>query len=140
LAQKAKKRIVLDTNILISAFVYPGGAITEIMDEAISGLHDVFISYGVIEELSRVLMLKFEKNKAYTDGLAEFLASVFNVVPVTLNLSGICRDPMDDKILAAAVEHKADYIITGDKDILELKKYKGIIMVTASDFIKTGNL
>jgi len=47
---------------------------------------------------------------------------------------------MDDKVLAAAVEYEVDYIITGDKDILELKKYKGITMVTASDFIKRGKL
>ncbi len=52
-----------------------------------------------------------------------------------LSITGICRDPKDDKLLACAVEGNADYIVTGDIDILDIGSYKGVKIVTPKDFL-----
>ena len=56
-----------------------------------------------------------------------------NVQP-TEPLSGVCRDKDDDIVLACALEAAVDYLVTGDKDLLILKKFRGIRIVTPRDF------
>ena len=58
---------------------------------------------------------------------------------VVKDVEGICRDPEDDKFISCAIPGSADYIVSGDKDLFDLKKYKSIKIIKASDFIKMFN-
>jgi putative PIN family toxin of toxin-antitoxin system len=67
----------------------------------------------------------------------EELISLFNIVAEKVKLKkieSICRDPKDDFLLAMAKESKADYLITGDKDLLEIKDYRNTKILTATNF------
>jgi len=56
-------------------------------------------------------------------------------VPGDLELTGACRDPKDDRFLARAVEGKAHYLVSSDKDILDMKSYRGVAIVNPGQFL-----
>jgi hypothetical protein len=56
-------------------------------------------------------------------------------VPGTLDLSGACRDPMDDKFLARAVEGRAHYLVSSDRDLLEMRRYQDVAIVNPGQFL-----
>jgi putative PIN family toxin of toxin-antitoxin system len=60
----------------------------------------------------------------------------FEVVEVTKEIKGVCRDPADDKFLSCALSASAGYIISGDKDLCALNRYKSVRIVSPSDFLK----
>ena len=126
--------LVLDTNVLISAIVFKGvpEKILElcILENKFVGV----ISPEILAELINKLKLKFD----FPDDLIKEWEMILkntlkNVLP--FYKTKICRDPDDNKILDLALFSGADYIITGDKDLLSLGKYKDIIIITPADFI-----
>jgi putative PIN family toxin of toxin-antitoxin system len=68
--------------------------------------------------------------------LREEILPFFEVMEVREKVKGICRDPGDDKFISCAVSAGADFIVTGDKDLMAVKRYKSVKIVTASDFLK----
>lgn len=60
----------------------------------------------------------------------------FEVVDIQEEISGSCRDPEDDKFLACALSASADYIVSGDKDLCDMRRYKSIKIIKVSDFLK----
>ena len=62
------------------------------------------------------------------------------MINVSEHVKGACRDPEDDKFISCAISANADYIVTGDKDLSDLKKYQFIRIIHASDFIKMFDL
>lgn len=80
---------------------------------------------------------KFAKEKGLKD--APLLLNVINattIMPTAGRLKGICRDPKDDQILETALNGKANYLVTGDDDLLALGKYKEIEIITPAKFLK----
>jgi len=63
------------------------------------------------------------------------LLPYFTVIEIEEEVSGICRDANDDMFLAAAVNAKASFIVTGDKDLLELENFRSIRIVTAHEYL-----
>lgn len=131
-------KIVCDTNILISAFVFPGGPPEEIIQGVIVGDYLLGISDEIITELERVLHKKFFWPADKINRVKEFLArNAEKVYPVTT--IKVIKDEPDNRILECAAEFGADFIVSGDKHILQLKKYKHnksiIKIVTAMDFL-----
>jgi len=89
----------------------------------------------ILQEFKRVLIKKFSAtiNEARS-ALKIVSEAVHSVVLPSQSEHGVCRDPDDDTILACALEARADYLVTGDIDLLELKIFKGIRIVTPRDF------
>lgn len=88
----------------------------------------------VIGEFQDKLANKFKHEPEEISEAVNLLHSRMKVVePPTLKHS-VCRDPDDDNILAAAVKGKCDYIITGDKDLIVLKQYEGIDILSPKSF------
>lgn len=129
-------RFVFDTSTVISALLFrdsvPGRALYFALAHGI-----ILISSETIVELTEVInRQKFDKYLADSER-ADFLKSLLaraELVEV-LEDSKICRDPKDDKFLNLASSGKANFIVTGDDDLLILKSYRGIQILNAKDFL-----
>jgi putative PIN family toxin of toxin-antitoxin system len=132
---------VLDSTILVSAFLTPGGVADALVDYARAGRFAGVLAEDILAETARVLLKtpRIRQRYPYTDadvhdylqGLrqAAFLVSDFP------SLSGIVRDPNDDMILACAVAASASHVVTRDDDLLSLGTYESISIVTPEAFL-----
>lgn len=120
--------MVLDTNVLVSAFFWRGNE-REVVRAAVGRRFEAVISMATIRELEGVLIEGFEvpdgTARAYCLLLA--VASLF-VSPPKFRRQ-VCRDPDDDRVLEAAVAVGPDRIVSGDKDLLDMRSFQGIQIV-----------
>lgn len=125
--------VVLDTNIIVSAVVF-GGLPREILGLVIAKKISAVISSVLSAELWDVLSReKFSVDTLDLEMLKETIKDDFVLVqPKTTVI--ILKDDPDNRVLEAAIEGNCDFIVTGDKDLLGLKEYKGIKIVSAADF------
>jgi len=141
--KKPKKiiRVVLDTNVLISALLFKG-ELSRIVGLWQKGKIIPVISKETFDELRTVLEYsKFSLSRAEIKSLIEHdILPFFEVVNVSKHVKGTCRDPEDDKFISCAIAASVDWIVTGDKDLSDLKKYHSIRIIHASDFIKMFDL
>ena len=139
MGKKPKKiiRVVLDTNVLISALLFKG-ELTRMVGLWQRGKMIPIISKETFDELRTVLEYpKFSLSRAEIKSLIEQeILPFFEVVNVSKHVKGACRDPGDDKFISCALSANADYIVTGDRDLSDLKKYQSVRIIHASDFIK----
>jgi putative PIN family toxin of toxin-antitoxin system len=137
--KKPKKiiRVVLDTNVLISALLFKG-ELSRIVGLWQKGKIIPVISKETFGELRTVLEYpKFSLSRAEAESLIEHeILPFFEVVNVSKHVKGAYRDPGDDKFISCALSADADCIVTGDKDLSDLRKYQSTRIIDASDFIK----
>ena len=135
--KKKIRRVVLDTSVLISSLLFRG-EVSKLVDLWKKGAFIPVISKGTFEELETVLDYpKFGLSKEEkVEMIAEEILPFFEVVEVRQEVKGICRDPADDKFISCAVSAGADFIVTGDKDLMEIKKYRSVKVLSASDFLE----
>jgi putative PIN family toxin of toxin-antitoxin system len=137
--KKPKKiiRVVLDTNVLISVLLLKG-ELSRILGLWQKGKIIPIISKETFDELRTVLEYpKFSLSRAEIKSLIEHqILPFFEVINVNKHVKGACRDPGDDKFISCAISANADCIVTGDKDLSDLKKYQSVRIIHASDFIK----
>ena len=131
-----KTKVVIDTNILISALGWEGNP-RKILDKIEKGEIEALTSPKQWEELSRVLdypHLRFssEQKEKIKATLTEFFTFVHPKEEITI----ITSDPQDNRILECAQEGGGDYIISGDEHILSLKEFNGIKIKTPAQFLK----
>lgn len=128
-------RAVLDTNVLVSAVLLQHSVPRRVFDYVILKAR-LLLSVAVIAELSDVLIRpKFDRYLSADDRL-EFLAKTIRDaenIDVDLTLTD-CRDPKDNKFPELAVSGSATHVVTGDADLLALNPFRGISIVTPSDF------
>jgi len=130
-----KKKLVLDTNILISALGWKGKP-NEIFRKVLNEEFELIISRKQIEELKEVMNYpKFSFAEEQKSRFITLLLNVAKVVEISNKLKVIKEDPDDDVILETAVENNADFIISGDDHLLKLKEYSNIKIVTANEFL-----
>ncbi len=119
--------VVLDTNVMVAALVTTG-LCHELLHRTIR-LRVLASSDPLLRELEDSLRGKFEVTPATSAFLTAFRASIRVVEPLPLPRR-VCRDAADDVVLATAVAARADMLATGDQDLLVLKRYEGIPIVT----------
>jgi len=129
-------RLVLDTNIFISALGW-GGRPGKVLKSCISGRHELLLSLELLEELASVLRHpKFDfipvEKKVH---LLKNLAIISEIVRPAIKLNVIPEDPADNKVLECAVAGAADYIISGDAHLLDLKQYSKVRIISAEEFV-----
>jgi len=125
-------KIVLDANVIIAAFAARG--LCESIMEVCLSEHEIVLSDDLFDEILRNLRLKIKLSANIVDNIGELLHEYANIsIPVRL-ASDVCRDPNDIKILGLAVASDADYIVTGDKDLLVLKSFQGIPILNPRSF------
>lgn len=130
-----KKRVVLDTNILISALGWKGNP-RNIFNKAIDGEFELVLSHKQLSELLRVLSYpKFKFSSEQKDRFLSILLGIVMLVKTKHSINVIKEDPDDNVILEPANEMKIDYIISGDGHLLKLKEFKGTRIVTPKQFL-----
>ncbi|MXY23259.1 MAG: putative toxin-antitoxin system toxin component, PIN family [Acidobacteria bacterium] len=132
------ERVVIDTNVLISAALQPSGSPRAVIDALRETGGILLFSDETFDELrTRMLSPKFDRY-ARPDARAVFLAQLeavsawVSIVGATLG----CRDPHDDKLLETALQGRADSLVTGDEDLLVLSPFQGIPILTPRDWLR----
>ena len=124
-------RVVLDTNVLITGFKDEYSYQKQIINEAIKGHLEAFANNKTLRENSFILK-KLIQDPGYQRELDHFLKQV-NIVENKRKIH-LVSDPEDNKILESALEAKADFLITEDKALLELKKVQNVKILEPADF------
>jgi putative PIN family toxin of toxin-antitoxin system len=127
-------RVVYDTSVL-ATLLSRRDQILWLQREVSSNRITLITSPFIMSELETALSSKFGLTKQGGKTRTRLLARVSVVVQPT-DIAKVARDTNDDMILATAVEGEASYLITLDKDLLVLKEYRGILIVTPTEFSK----
>lgn len=129
-------RVVLDTNTLISALLFSGTA-SRLVPLWQSRRITILLSSAILREYLRVLTYpKFRLSDQEVRGLIEKeLLPFVKTVRVKKHLAAVRRDPEDNKFLECAVAGRAEHLVTGDHDLLELGAYCGITILRVGDFV-----
>jgi putative PIN family toxin of toxin-antitoxin system len=133
-------RVVLDTNTLVSAFLFSGTA-SRLVDLWQSGRITVLISKEILGEYLRVLAYpKFRLTEQEIRRLVEEeLLPFIQTVRVVRHLSVVRRDPEDNKFVECAVAGRAEYLLTGDRDLRDLGSFRRVLILTIGEFFaQTG--
>jgi putative PIN family toxin of toxin-antitoxin system len=126
-------RVVLDTNVLVAAFV-ARGVCTDVFERTIAD-HELVLSPRILDEFERVMIEKlcFDANRV-ARALALFRRTARIVEPEAL-AERICRDEDDDAVLALARSSNAECLVSGDDDLLILKNFEGTPIITPRAFL-----
>ncbi len=136
-------KLVLDTNIIVSAFFWEGNE-AELLRKIEQGNADLYITIEILKEVEEVIKRpKFNEvmrkaNLTPDQIMQKFVLLSHLVIAPKLNIK-VCRDEKDNKFLECAESAKADYLISGDEDLLSLKEYKGISIVRTSKILQLLN-
>jgi len=134
-------RVVLDTNVLVSAIIGPRGIPSQILHAWRVGQFELILSEVTLIEIGRVFrypkIAKYhrwseERLQAFLDDLAHLAI----LTPGTLTLAVITEDPPDDRYLECAVEGDAAYLVSGDQHLLKLSSYQDIPILTPRAFLE----
>lgn len=131
---------VLDSTVLVSAFLTKGGVSAELLHYARGGVFLCCLSEEILEETQQTLFYpRIRRRYPYTDeDVTEFcegLRAAAHLVTDLPTVSVVIRDPDDNPIIATAIKAQASYIITRDDDLLSLQEYEGITMMPPEDFM-----
>jgi putative PIN family toxin of toxin-antitoxin system len=127
-------KVVFDTNIFISAFVIPGGKAEEAYRHAIRKDFILYTSIAILTETAQTLREKFGWHEDKIAQLIKTISKVAIAVKTQPHLHLLVDDP-DNRILECAEDVKADFIVTGDKHLLSLKKFQSTSIITLSDLL-----
>jgi putative PIN family toxin of toxin-antitoxin system len=130
------KKVVIDTNTLISAFGW-GGNPREVLRLLEKRKIINYTSAELLDELKRVISYpKLRFSNSLQNQIIEFVLLYSEIVEPREKLLVVKDDPEDNRILECALEPGAEFIVSGDMHILNLKEYRGIKIVTAAELIK----
>jgi len=134
-------KVVLDTNVYISSALIAGSIPEQIFEAWNKGLFELIVSKRILEEIQQVFAYPKIRNRCpkSDDEINDFFHQVEEsaiTTPGFLNLAVVAGDPTDDKFVIAAVEGKADYIVSGDQHLLELGFYENIRIVKPKEFLE----
>ena len=137
--------VVPDTNIFVSGTILSYGVPFEILRSWQRQEFILVTSEAIISEIQRVLRYPRIRNKysVTEEDIWRLMTSLHRDAIVTLGsyeVRGVPSDPDDDKFLACALEAQADYIVTGDPDLLSLKYYHGVNIINPKDFLENLRL
>ena len=128
-------RVVFDTNIFISAFVIPGSLAEKAILKMIEGEDSLSISKDIIHEVLSVLSLKFGRDREALSHVAVTLSGLAELVKLGGRVK-IFMDEPDNRILECAIYGGADLLVTGDKEILQQREYKGVKIISLKEYLE----
>jgi putative PIN family toxin of toxin-antitoxin system len=129
-------RVVFDTNVLVAAFVFPGGQGDAALRRVIERRDELLLSKAILDELLDVLGRKFARDREELAHVAVFLADLSTPVAPRRRLRIVADEP-DNRILECALAGKADAIVTGDKQLLALAAFRSIPVVALATYLST---
>ncbi len=130
---------VLDTNVLASGFASRASVSGQLLHYWTYAAFDLVLSEHILNELHRTLQKPYFQQKLTQAQVAADLALLrreARIIPVTAIVQGVATHPEDDVVLATAVSGGADYLVTGDKKLQDLKTYQGVTILSPRDFLQ----
>jgi uncharacterized protein len=127
-------KAVFDSNIFVSALAIPGGQAERAIDLVIDGRVNLCLSREIIHEVLGVLARKFSKDPEELARTAVFLSDLADVVAPRKKLKVLKDDP-DNRVLECALTAHADVIVTGDRAMLDLEKFRGTRILSLRRFL-----
>ena len=129
-------RIVIDSNVLVSAALFSDSIPNKALNQAIKK-GEIIISEQTLDELKVTLSKpKLKKYLSVKDKLSFIYKFEVQVIMVSIKHKiSLCRDPKDNMYLELALSGNAEYIITGDNDLLQLNPFKNIPIITPKEFL-----
>lgn len=129
-------RIVLDTNVIISAIMF-GGAPRKVFESVLSGKHRAYVSRILLDEIETVLSRpKFGLQVDIIQSIMREFQEIMDLVSPREFLKVISNDPDDDRVLECAVAARAECIVSGDSDLLELRRFRNIDILSPMEFLE----
>lgn len=125
-------KIVFDANVILSAFISHGIS-NDIFNHCLKK-HSLFTSHFILDELLNKLLKRFSLSSTFAQMTLNFVSKNSTLVTPMSLPKAVCRDPDDDMILATGFAADANCIISGDKDLTDLKIVRGIPIFSPSHF------
>lgn len=127
-------RVVFDTNIYVSALAIPGAQAEQALFRILEGADTLLISKAILDELLSVLAVKFSRDAESLSQVAVIVTEMAEAVKSQDRVK-VFKDDPDNRVLECAEAGHADYIVTGDKEMLRLKQYRGIRLISLRDYL-----
>ena len=124
--------VLLDSNVWLAALAHDG-LCRRVVDES-TALSTRVVTPFLCAEVREKLVTKFHRTQEQADELVSKLISVSLLKDDAGEISSPLRDPKDNPILAAAVAYRCKFLVTGDEDLLELKSFRGVEIVSVRAF------
>jgi len=131
-------RITLDTNVLISALITNAKS-RSLLFELISQKHDLILSKEILAELAEISHDPKIRRYVSENDVSTFLknlASVSRIIQITSKFHVVLEDPDDDIILRTARDGKAAYLVSGDRHLLKLERFRRIRIITVNEMLR----
>jgi putative PIN family toxin of toxin-antitoxin system len=138
--RKTGLRVVLDTNVYISAFHFPEGVCAQLVEYAADQYYELIISPVIIREFASASRRDFQVNEEKRLRFIKLLGKTGTIVVPRTIPDVIKEDPPDNHILACALAGKANLVVSQDLDLLRLKRYGAIGIISPIDFLNTFRL
>jgi uncharacterized protein len=126
--------VVLDTNILISALVFPGGQAEAAVMRILSGADRLAISKELLGELLTVLARKFNRDREELSRVALWISELAEWVTPARRINAVVDEP-DNQVLECALAARASVIVSGDKALLRLQFFEGVRIVSLREYL-----
>ena len=127
-------RVVLDSNIYISALTLPGGRANAALEAAVEGRVVVLLSEPLLGEILRVLGRKFSVDTEELSRTALFLSELAEHIVPRRRIDVLTDDP-DNRVLECAIAGRATWIVTGDRELLNLREFEGVAIISLREFL-----
>jgi uncharacterized protein len=135
--RKTGLRVVLDTNVYISAFHFPEGVCAQLVEYAADRYYELIISPVIVREFAGASRRDFQVNEEKHLRFIKFLGKNGTIIVPRIIPDVIKEDPFDNHILACALDGKANLVVSQDLDLLRLKTYGTIGIVSPIGFLNT---
>lgn len=129
--------VVFDTNIFVSALVFPGGRADEAINRITEGRDQLILSHAIIDECLVVMSRKFGRDLNELARVAVFLADLGVTVQPKRRIRAL-KDDADNRILECAAAGHAEAIVTGDRAMIALKSFRHIAILSPRQYLDTA--
>lgn len=127
-------KVVFDTNILVSALVFPGGRGEAALQRILEERDELVLSKPILDELLGILSRKFARDAEELARIAVFITDFGILVRPRLRFR-VVKDEPDNRVLECAVAGHAEAIVTGDQALLELREFRGVRIISLREYL-----
>ena len=133
-------RAVLDANVYVSAYVRPEGPPGQIIERFLrDAAFEIVLSVEIVEEVLQALaypkVRKAGRTEVDADLWFEDVLVLAQLVTGEYKISRLSKDPDDDKYIAAAIEGRAAFVVSGDPDLLTVEEHQGVRIISPRTFL-----
>lgn len=128
--------VVLDTNVIISGTVWENSVAQKLILKLVNLTAKIFTTIEILQEYQKVLYRDFGLSIEDIQWIVDKILPVFKIIQTKETIDVIKDDPDDNKIIECALSSSADYIVTYDNHLLEIKNFRGIKIVKPEDLLK----